>query len=456
MSFRFHIENFGKLSDATIDIGRFTVLAGQDNTGKSFASKALYSILSAANEDLLGVYLRENLKALYLAVKSAQATEQDNVLPEDDPDSFSFAMERAVRSMHNGIRGIFAKDGVEEADAIEAVRPIAHQFLAEINRIFPKLSEHAEVRPLPLEMSYLPLIKNIVHELSYITAHKDHFVNLSGVSRKVTHNLHGNFQVDRLSKIISDGAEEASFGIEGNGNFRINRDGMMETVTSESLQVLKKFSRIIYLESPVLWKLSDALKDCKISAETSNNIPKYFLDLSGMLQRRFSGEPICPKVLEHLTSDEVMSGKVVMSETGMLFQENSGSTREMPLAATGVANLGVLAFLIERRILDKNACLFIDGPESNLHPAWQVEMVDALFSLAQAGVNVVIATHSVEIIKYLQVRVKKNPQGNFIALNHFRGGSVSPRNKDSLEDRLTDVILDLAAPYRHMYYEGMT
>ena len=44
---KFDIKNFGKLTDAVIRISKFTVFAGPNNTGKSFACKALYSTLSA-------------------------------------------------------------------------------------------------------------------------------------------------------------------------------------------------------------------------------------------------------------------------------------------------------------------------------------------------------------------------------------------------------------------------
>ncbi len=43
------INNFGPLDDATIHIGDFTVLAGPNNTGKSFVSKFLYSLFDAMN-----------------------------------------------------------------------------------------------------------------------------------------------------------------------------------------------------------------------------------------------------------------------------------------------------------------------------------------------------------------------------------------------------------------------
>ena len=64
----------------------------------------------------------------------------------------------------------------------------------------------------------------------------------------------------------------------------------------------------------------------------------------------------------------------------------------MPVTAMGIANLGILALLIERKVLDKGSFIFIDEPEAHLHPAWQVVMAEALFDLSRQGANVVLAS----------------------------------------------------------------
>ena len=53
---------------------------------------------------------------------------------------------------------------------------------------------------------------------------------------------------------------------------------------------------------------------------------------------------------------------------------------------------------------------FIDGHEVNLHPAWQVQIADDLFEIASRSVYVVIATYSLNIIKWLEVYVNKNSE----------------------------------------------
>ena len=120
----------------------------------------------------------------------------------------------------------------------------------------------------------------------------------------------------------------------------------------------------------------------------------------------------------------------------------------------GVANLGILALLIERKVLDEDTLLFIDEPEAHLHPAWQVVMAEALFELARQGVNVVIATHSIDILKWLEVHVKKNPEDErLVALNQF------PVEKSETDEdfrmKLAKIKRELTEPFSQLFVDGI-
>ena len=58
------IRNIGKLEDAKIRIGRFTVLAGPNNSGKSFVSRTIYSIIETLDENYVERYFRRQFEPL--------------------------------------------------------------------------------------------------------------------------------------------------------------------------------------------------------------------------------------------------------------------------------------------------------------------------------------------------------------------------------------------------------
>ena len=125
------------------------------------------------------------------------------------------------------------------------------------------------------------------------------------------------------------------------------------------------------------------------------------------------------------------------------------------MTAMGVVNLGILALLIERRTIDRGSFLFIDEPEAHLHPAWQVIMAETLFELAKGGAHVVIATHSADILKWLEVHVKKNPEDqDLIALNKFPANGNATVGQD-FGDQIAAIKQELTKPFADLYTAGL-
>lgn len=58
-----HIQNFGKVKSADIRLRPFTVIVGPNSSGKSFITKALYSIFHSMNKDLATDFLMERLSS---------------------------------------------------------------------------------------------------------------------------------------------------------------------------------------------------------------------------------------------------------------------------------------------------------------------------------------------------------------------------------------------------------
>ena len=69
-------------------------------------------------------------------------------------------------------------------------------------------------------------------------------------------------------------------------------------------------------------------------------------------------------------------------------------------------------------------------------------MAECLFELARQGVNIIIATHSVDILKWLEVHAKKDPEyKSLIALNQFPVDNE--KNRDDFEEKIDRIIYDL-------------
>lgn len=310
-------------------------------------------------------------------------------------------------------------------------------------------------------MKRLPenIIKNITKQIDSVcrAGALDRFdLVVRGITLQVSKELSENFQVEDPADLIGSAGQEATVKIDGVGSFAIGEsDRLKFEVSHIGLLYLQNLPTVVYLESPVLWKLKLALdrlrslRSWRYSSDEVPDVPGYFYDLADALKVKYQAEPIAQNEVRRLASN-IVKGRIVVDESTwdlQFVEEGVSEPRALSIVATGIANLGVLGMLVERKIIRKNSFLFIDEPEAHLHPAWQVEMISLLLTLAREGVYVVLATHSINILKWLEVHVKNNSNDkDLVALNHFSAKGVTGSDKE-FEGKMNDILLELTHPF---------
>ena len=455
MNFKVEIKNIGKLADAELRIGRFTVFAGPNNTGKSFVSKLLYSLFDAMNANK-GINLVDIEDKLVIPLKRTYHVLIERYRQEDSD------IGRVLASSLDGIdHEVKRLEGLVEWASIDELFDIIIQTTKHLDMaadVFKSYSE--EEKKLDFGDDWDPFWETAEKWKSdaklFIVA------VFHAIQDKFQQNLIQNFQVPRLSDLNGDENVSPKVNVENFGSFKFSNEEIEFEMNASWIKQSQQYSSVIYLESPVYWKLKNALEDFKPSPgffgrsprARLTGVPGYFYDLAKALKFEYTGDVAFPDVYERLTGSDVMGGKIAISKTGDLsFQEN-GRNFSLPVTAMGIANLGILALLIERKVLDKGSFLFIDEPEAHLHPSWQVLMAEALFELSRQGVNVVIATHSADLLKWLEVHVKKQPDDEpLVALNQF---PVNGREVDEdFETRMAKIKQELTKPFSDLYLEGL-
>lgn len=465
MNRKISIKNIGKLADADVHIANFTVFAGPNNTGKSFVSKLLYSLFDAMNANHAQIHISNLVEPVVsefyklsrwinLDAEKSETLLEENVIEKletlvnDYSISNSEELDEVIRSLLNQADEIQKR--VKEIRIPERVTKIKRKeqdYAFRGARIKDSINE--------LKQSLTELIKKLKQ-----TSLEECIIN--GMEYKILQNLIYNFQISNLSDLRGEEEAPSGLNVEDIGNFEFSNGNIGFEVDDVWLQELQHHSNVIYLESPVYWKLKEALEDVRRNMrffrrrkrELLSGIPEYFYDLIAALKFQRIGDIAFPDLYEKLTSKDVMGGKIAISESGDLsFLENDRSF-PLPVTAMGVVNLGILALLIERKVLDEDSFIFIDEPEAHLHPAWQIIMAETLFELARQGVNVVIATHSVDILKWLEIHIKKTPDDkHLVALNKF------PVNRSEVdgdfETKIASIKQELTKPFSDLYLEGV-
>ena len=466
MTLNVTIKNIGKLTDAEIRIGAFTVLAGPNNTGKSFVSKLLYSLFNAMNANHVQIHVNNLVQPVINCFYRLDRPAHLNV----EKPQMSLE-ESEVEKLE-----ILAKDCApgDPKELDELIKNLIHQVSAIEKRVreihLPEgVKEEVEGRQngisgtTRMKETHEELKKSLDKLKQDLSRGRWAAFTVAGMQYKTRQNLIHNFQISTLSDLV--GAEDAPSELmfEGFGKFEFSSDEIEFAVDEILLQELQRHSNVVYLESPVYWKLKNALEDLRRNPrrmfltgerEMLSGVPEYFYDLITTLSFRRTGGIAFPDLYKKLTDKDIMGGKIAISESGNFsFQEN-GCNFTLPLTAMGIVNMGILALLIERNILDKDTFIFIDEPEAHLHPAWQVVMAETLFELSRHGVNVVIATHSVDILKWLEVHVKKNPEDKkLIALNRFPVNSSEV--DENFEMKMANIKQELTKPFSDLYVKGL-
>jgi len=78
------------------------------------------------------------------------------------------------------------------------------------------------------------------------------------------------------------------------------------------------------------------------------------------------------------------------------------------ITSEGIKKIGILSTLIRNQQISEGTILFIDEPETNLHPKAIRTLIDMIVNIASAGVQLFLASHSYVVINQLFLSAKKH------------------------------------------------
>jgi energy-coupling factor transporter ATP-binding protein EcfA2 len=129
---------------------------------------------------------------------------------------------------------------------------------------------------------------------------------------------------------------------------------------------------------------------------------------------------------------ELFSGEIVRENGKFMFHR--GEDRFwMSQVAEGIKKIGLFARLIQNGELRRSSVLFIDEPETNLHPAAARALVRMLHDVSLAGVQIFLATHSYFILKQLELVARQHKTGVRLCALTNRDGQVTGSFHDLAE-----------------------
>lgn len=107
--------------------------------------------------------------------------------------------------------------------------------------------------------------------------------------------------------------------------------------------------------------------------------------------------------------ETLLGGKVIYEEDSGEWIYKKGSQRfAIGVAAEGIKKIGILDTLLGNRSVNLESVLFIDEPESALHPHAISTFLEIIAALAKRGIQFFISSHSYFVVKNLHLIAKRH------------------------------------------------
>jgi len=452
------VKNLGKLKEAEFHIRPMTVITGPNGTGKSFFTKTLYSILNVINKNVYHESVNQTIRQIQLQLEIFIT----NIAYAGTHDSFvTIKITRDLGKLQNQFGEVsswkiddYLAFATSKIGAVDEMRTFYADYLIELNSKPTKINSIKSISEA--------INKNFEDFLLQLKNPQKYYANL--FITYIENELKDNFQISTLSELISFGEEKIEIKVDGLLEIELSANTRSFRLDNEFIDDVSGLSSVVFFESPAYWKVREALKSAKDNqnrprligkknSDVLTGVPKYFYDLDDALNTKTKTEGAFKVATDLL--DTALGGEFIFKGDSLSFKDNTGREISKNLVSFGMTNLGMIQALLKHNVITQGSFVFIDEPETNLHPDWQVKLMEVLLVLAQAGVNVVITTHSTDLLKALEVNLKKQQikSEDFLSV-HFvdlDGKLLEFESKDS-DQQLIEARSLLNSAYEKLYF----
>ncbi|SMP52575.1 Predicted ATPase [Desulfonatronum zhilinae] len=156
------------------------------------------------------------------------------------------------------------------------------------------------------------------------------------------------------------------------------------------------------------------------------------------LCRKFQAGPLKPSQLHPVASliqelETILRGKVLLEHGRFHVITSDKGKLEIGLLAEGLRKIAQLAYLLLNGTLCRGCTLFWDEPDSNLNPRLIRKVAQALLVTAQAGIQVVIATHSLFLLRELALLNRSHAVETLYTGLEYNSSGVAAHQDEDIE-----------------------
>lgn len=354
------LEGIGMISHVDVEIKGITVIAGENNTGKSTIGKALYSAFNSMHDlDNHVDYERANSVADEI-VRGINKGNTRRLLYSPEISSLSMVLVKMRREGRSD-------------DEIAA-------------KLKERLVEHFGV---PANEDVGVTAKGALEVLSV----KPVEILKMAFSRALNSEFNG-----QINNIYSGGGGEIVLGIRGRDTRVSVRDDLV--VGLDNAYSLD--AEAVYIDDPFV-----------VDGAGKGRWPDHRADLYDKLASGSSRSGLIDDIITSNKMADILGilsrachGELVTSQFGGLRFRRTGSAKELSAGnlSSGLKTFAIIQTLLKKGFLKDGGVLILDEPEIHLHPEWQLLFAEAIVLMQKKfDLHIVLNTHSPYFLNAIEV-----------------------------------------------------
>ena len=401
-----NIKNFASIKEASIKIDGITVIAGENNTGKSTIGKILFASFNS---------LRDIDKEVRLNILNSINRQWDNFVLD-------------LITMH--------KTDMDISILYDILSNILNVEDEDIEKIISNnVGEYIDIN----DKFIIEAIKSTANRIK-------EYKNIS--KEKLSYNIISKYYNDLFYKQINSRIFKNT-----NAEIEINDFGILLEFKDDKCI---KFKKNIY-DNNVFLIDNPFVLDKIYSSYSSSITDLYLID---KIRHIYNKDYIVDKTLVeekleiiYKMLSNAINGKIIKKENDFyLAFDNITEPISIHNISAGLKSFTIIKMMLEEGILKEKDILVLDEPEIHLHPQWQLLYAEIIVLIQKVfNLHIVITTHSPYFLESIELFTKKHGIGD--KTNYYLSDiniKVNYSTINLVNDRTSEIYCKMAVPIKHL------
>ena len=407
------IRDFAKIKQADIVIDGITVIAGENNTGKSTVGKILFSLFNSLS-DIEEKIFNERMREVENSNEMIMYEYFDGNIIYGGFDRLYLLSNLMIPSIRRN-----KNNSIEKIE--EDIRKELYKYK---NSVVGKMDDD--------------LLEEMIHKLgenieSFLEIPEENIILevVSGYFSKVFSS-----QTNSLLDKGSHNNPILALKIKNRQNRLFFQDNRCVKIENE----INIIHQAIYIDNPVI--VDELSGDYDGLSTMEDELKKLILKqnqrdvFDGVVESVRTKEKL-KEIYEVLKT--VVDGQIIFGQGEEIYLKNDNLDKPLSVhnLSTGIKSFTILKMLLEKGCLKDKDVLILDEPEIHLHPQWQIVYAQLIVLLQKNfDLSIIVTTHSpyfVDALDLFSHKYEINKKVNYYLASNTEKGAIIKRVTDNID-----------------------